>query len=435
MVAGVCKRLEWVARNVFSSKWKELHFTINDMADTASAIDYLRKFGAEVRTLRLMTTQKLQPAAYNILLIVMVQYCGGSLSRLELHGFALDGRESAIEEVRPLLARVQHLILNGCDTSVKWLVSCPELVELDLNDTNVTFKGAQNQACPKLKVLKIKGAHNWVKKGLHLFLEQNRQLKTFESLPIPHRTRDLATYERILDFVPASIECLATIPLGFTKSIRFTTLKTVRIFGARKMDIELMNRCMNTDKIEYLCIDLNHPGMNGGIGDEISKLRNLKTLSLRCDVYLRNNLVNMITKLTELAEFVLSTEDYYFDELDVLRLIQHGPNLQRLILSFRNYAHYHNHHFKMNAETYRKMLNIIAERSNGMSLHIVIIIYQRYNPHVNLNFPMQKYLKITCLTFESVAKLSNVDYVAFLLGRIHMTEDVLKMLSDQGLCK
>lgn len=451
-LAGVCKRFRDLARIVFSSKWKKLSFTVENMSDTITAIDYIRKFGPKIHSLRLKTTDDLPAVAYNILFNILVNYCGESLTHLELHGFAF--KNSAIQEARPLIAHVKQLILHRCEITVKWFTMCPELIELTLKGTHVTYNGQKNQLCPKLKVLKIRGALTWVEHGLALFLQQNNQIKTFEVLCHPNINSNFDRYVRILDSVPSSIECLGITPLAMNKLKHFRSLKRLRIVDVNDVHNHISFQQMeSTATLEHLEIELKYFDLNMLNANEISMLHNLKTIKLHIRYGCSNALlIQMVKNLKNLTELMLSTYPNMLNVKDLFDVIQHGENLERFGLSFMTRMTYNytnetddsddeaddavendenNLHFKI----YRKMVNIVSHRSNGKPLHIIFFGPQNEMVEFNKTFPMKSILKISYVSTQLIMQIMNI--VDLFNGRslqyIKMTDTVLRELRVRGL--
>lgn len=357
-VAGACNRLQELARDIYVSKWKTSACKLSTVQEVE---DYLRHFGS----------------------------VGGCL---EIHNVKLT-------DARSLNIPVRMLTLHSCAVSIGWLVQCRELVELELIDAHITYRGLRNQKCPNLKRLKIRGSKSWAVKGLKIFLEQNKQLKSLQVIPMRHEDYS-SVFDPIQDFLPESIESLAIVPSPITQLKRFHALKQLQISCAESnYDMSVVNRLGSDATLTHLDI---YGGMNWMLpritresANAISQLTKVKTLKLR-KLFMNNmDLVRMVEQLKELTHLHLDAWRCIASQHDLLDVIREGCNLQQILLLISYEAD-----LELNAETYRKMLE---QRTSKERLHIIIISRnENLNCKMDLNFSMQPSLKITFYTYKNV---------------------------------
>lgn len=165
----------------------------------------------------------------------------------------------------------------------------------------------------------------------------------------------------------------------------------------------------------------------------ISRLKYIKKLQLHiprgCESVC---LLHIAENLTDLKELTLSTFANVLNANDLLELIQHSLNLQFLGLSF-DYNGNGAKRLEINAEVYRKLLNVVSRRTNGKALQIIIFSCQEQKNKIEVAFPMHLSLKITCLSVETVGALLNIQRKFYQVGGVRMTDSVLKQLRDRRL--
>lgn len=431
-VAGACKRFNDLAKMVFKTKWKDLRLTISHVQDLHEC---LRRFGSEIQSICIMPSIELPKSHYNSVLSALVQHCSGTLSSLEMHNFTFEMNYLIMCESRPLFVGLKKLILHKSTISVKWFILCRELVELQLFETHVTFNGAQYQVCPKLEILKIYGSKSWVDYGLHLFLDQNNQLKTLEVLPLLTSTnRSYASYGDILYCVPRSIENLTIVPTETTRLDHFVSLKTLRIAGnyVNNHASLLINKLQNAT-IEHLEIDLNHFGIDQQNAETIANLKNLSTLKMHVSGgCVSGNLLHMVENLNGLTDLVLSSHTNMLTAFHICVMLEHSSNLQRLCLSFA-YNGDDGNKLQINEHIYHSMLNAVLRRTNGKSLCIVIVGCKKEITQIDVSFRMHSALKLVSLPVKTVASM-NCKKGFYLQKHIKMTDDVFNELRARGLC-
>lgn len=431
-VASVCDRFKQLAVMVFSSKWKDAAMIVSSVEDVKV---FLRHFGSIAESIRLeATTEFTENGNCNSILKLLVEYCDSILTRLEMHNFEFVTKNGFIWFSRSLFAGLRKLVLKNCKISVKWLARCFELVELELIDTHVTYNIAPYVRCPKLESLKIKGSCGWVKKGLEQFLSQNTQLKYLKVIPLPYTRADTTCYGNILNYVPTAIESLTIAPVGTLNFSRFTSLKTLRIVAVAYFSGAgtFIERIVTGPALANLQIEIRHDLLDGRSANAISLLRNIRKLQLHiprgCD---SASLLHIAEKLTNLNELILSSFMNVLNADDLLEVIRHGPNLQLLGLSFDHNCNARK--FEINAETYRKMLNMVSRRPTEKPLQIIIFSCENQKNKIEITFPMFSLLKITCLSVESVGALLNIKRTFYQEGGVRMTDAVLKSLRERGL--
>lgn len=432
-VASVCQRLQLLAQRVFSSKWKGTAAIVSSVED---AYDYLFNFGPIAEWICLVATAELPKSDHYHVLNLLMRHCSDALTRLDLYNISFEKNDRIIAESNFVFPGVKKLILNKCTISVKWFMKSCDLVELDLIKTHVTYNGVRHQSCPSLKTLKIRGSNTWVQKGLHLFLQDNRQLKTFVVVPFSstYYGQNHTPYGRILDYVPETIECLTIAPIGTADFTRFESLKTLEIICDRYQDDdEFFDRLLIKETVECMQIDVyDEPNIAA-----IARLKHLKSLKLHYyNGFIGPDLFYIAESLMNLSQLVLggTIGNVTFSANDLSTLIQLSPNLQFLGLSFA-----HNfERMKINAQVYRGILNTVEQRSNGKQLHIVILCFSNPANMFDATLSTHSSLKITCLDAETVTDIIGVGELHIELRfvrdfGIRMTDEVLKELYSRGL--
>lgn len=444
-VADVCSRLKEMGRAVVGSKYKIVEMVVHSVREIN---DCLRNFGQLIHSLRLKIGDGLDKSNYKYILKSLVRQCSGTLTYLEMHYFRFEKNNKAVVASQSLLNGVQKLVLIGCSVSVKWFVKCPELVELVLIDTHVTYHGLRYQTCPKLETLRIQGSLPWVKKGLNIFLQQNSQLKTLELLPFKQRPNDLVIpYMVLLESVPMSIERLTVATYCDNQLTRLQSLKTLQI-KSTVVDSVLHHSidCLVNATLEHLEIDANWFFMAKEHTTAISLFSRMKTLKFNICWFESDHMVDMIRNLHYLSELHVCSKVNNLGDSELFNLIRHGQNLQRLILTFFvnrkvNFPdmvvhswHEHGQLLQMNAKFYQKMLNLVLRRSNGKSLDIFIVGHEHEITLIDAAFPTNAALKITCWSLATVSRILRMDASELRNGNIKITDENLKVLCNRGPC-
>lgn len=431
--AGVCDRFNELAKMVFSAKWKDATWIVDSVDE---AHDYLCNFGRITKSIRMKLTTELKKAGNcSNILDLMVKYCSHTITHLELHNFIFETNNTIIWQSRAIFVKLKKIILTKCSISIKWIVECHELIELELIDTHVTYNGPRHQSCSSLQSLKINGSSSWVQHGLHLFLQSNQQLKTLEILPLSTIKSGISWYERILHFVPPAIERLTIAPFGSANFERFVSLKAIRIvnkyFYAENTRF-FIDHLETNAMVESLEIESNGY-LSGRNANAIAKLRTLKTLKLHMPSgFYGASLLDVIEHQKHLTELTLSTFMSQLNGSDLLQLIQKCPNLQLLGLFF-DFNEDDEKKLEMNADLYRKMLNVVSHRPKGNPLQIIIFSLEKQKNHINVTFPVHSSLRVMCLAAESVADALNIERGRNSVYGIRMTDAVLNGLRDRGL--
>lgn len=439
-VADVCWRLRDLAQLVFASKCKRFKMVGYSEQEIRNC---LRNFGPFIHSLCLQPKFELINNYGNIVKS-LVQNCSGTLTTLQIHNFTFEKTHAAVMMSQSLFSGVLKLVLIGCSISVKWFVMCPELVELVLINTHVTYHGLRHQLCHKLETLRIQGSLSWVKNGLHLFLQQNSQLKTLEILPFNQESSVIVLpYHSPLTTAPSSIENLTVRSWIGDELARFQSLKTLRIVS-QYIAFCPFSRLTNAT-LEHLEIDAPYFFLSTGDIGVIPYLRRIKTLNLYIYWFENDRIVNMITNLDQLSELRVCTMLNNLSGSDLLSTVQHGENLERLILSFFinreveipfvNSLSAKGRVLQVNEKSYQKLLNAVLHRSNGKPLLIIILCGEGEMKEIDTNFTMNPSLKIVCLSIEKVERILHVD--ANELGNnilCKITDDDLKVLRSRGLC-
>lgn len=175
--------------------------------------------------------------------------------------------------------------------------------------------------------------------------------------------------------------------------------------------------------------------MNQELADAISKFKRLHTLkihlndSYRAHFYPDGVHEHIVRSLENLKVFALQT-DYanHIDANKLLEIIQHAPNLQQLVLAFRQ-VFLSDNVVRLDAETYSKMLNVILRRSGRKPLHVIFVSHRRFlKESVQHNFPMEPMLKISAVPLETIVPNDVLVHLYELWPQIDVIEKALKMV-------
>lgn len=439
-LASTCKRFKGLAQQTFKSKWKNPSLII-DRHSLEYANDFLRTFGPVAKSLRLTLNDGANTShSCGSILSALVQYCGGIITRLELHNFMFGNSDQSITKSRPLLVRLKKVILHNCTVSVKWFIQCRNLTELDLVNNNIIHNSVPHQKCRSLTKLRVVGSPSWVENGLPNFLRRNHQLKSLEVLPNIRGSYNVRPFERIWTFIPTAIERLTIAPLAESgRSInlrRFVSLKELRIAGDFIVSLyaEYFDQFLTNTAVDYLNIELCilNTVFDGRHIAAITKMTNLSTLRLslrECGVAMLLRLVDELEKLTIL---VSCTCHVPMEANDLLRLVETGSSLEILGISYA--CNGGDKSLEINAEVYGELMKVVSRRSNGKPLHIIIFRPQAHatESNVNASFAMQPSLKISCLSTEMIGEIMNID-TSRCDSRVTMTDEILAELNDRHL--
>lgn len=435
-LASVCNHLQELAIVTFSAKWRDHTFIIDSGDEMFEA--YLRNFGSIATAIRLEIAPEFESSVNSsIILSSLMKYRSNALTHLELANFRFETRTEFIAQSRTLFIGVKKMILTKCTISVKWIVLCQQLVELELIDSHVTYNGAPLQMVDSLRSLKINGSTKWVQNGLHLFLQSNPQLQCLEVIPLPN-ARKTYWYGQILDFVPENIKQLSIEAIGSGYFERFVSLKDLRIssksyYYDNDDTCAFFNRLTTNATLENLEIMCH--SFYGDFARSIAKIRTLKSLKFNLwGKYVMGELTNanvfhMASHLNRMRELTLSSFHNLLDADDLLHLIKICPNLQLLGLSFHNIGK-----LKMCADFYQKMLNVVSHRSQKNQLQIVTFecCCAEQNDRIDATCPVHPTLQVVHIFGDAVVPFLDPNDPNF-NHLVRVTDVVLKKLRDCGL--
>lgn len=360
--------------NTTTAKQRTVEFVVESASDLQY---YIRNLGSSIQSLSLKADESLIPETHSRILKVLVHYCGSTLVNLKMHGFAFSPNDRTIQMSRSLFPRLRKMVLDDCYISAKWFTKCHELVEVELNETEVVFDGVENLACPKLLKINI----GYQREGLLDFFQQNPQLKS------------------VRIFSP-----------GLPGLTNLNALEELRLIAIRSR-FDLVPVCTsNIDTLEHLefveAIDLE---LSRRDVDAISRLRKLKTLIINVKICESINFMHMIRDLNKLEDLRVGVQRNPIHARNLLTIIRHKHNLQFLYLSFRYNRNGSNHknRLQINSETYRKMLDGVLLRENDKPLQIVIVGPRNEITRIDTTFPANPSLRIKCMSFDAVARIFN----------------------------
>lgn len=435
---STCTRVKELAQRTFTSKWKN-HPLIVDRHSLEYANNFLRTFGPVAKSLRLTLNDESNTAhSSGSILSALVRYCSGTVIRLELYNFMFDENDKSVMKSRPLLVRLKKVILRNCTLSDKWFIQCRNLIELELVDNNIIHNSVSHQKCVSLKTLRVEGSPSWVENGLPKFLQENQQLKSLEVVPNLRVSRNWQPFEKIWAFIPTTIEQLTIAPLSeFRRSPnleRFISLKKLHIAGNSIVaHCSYFEKYLTNMAVDYLDVELSiyTSAFGGPQIAAITKMTNLNTLRLSVRDFDAGMLLHSIEDLKNLTILISCTRHAPMEANDLLRLVESGPNLEILGIS---YGCNGGKNLKINAEVYGDLLKVVSSRPNGKPLHIIIFRPQAHatESNVNASFAMQPSLKISCLLIEIIGEIMNID-TSRCNSRIPMTDEVFTELIDRNL--
>lgn len=430
IVVKTCKRLKEIVLGIVSSQKNTSTLVVQSATHLERCI---RDIGPSICSLFLKGSSHLAPLAHNKVLGVLIQ-CH-SLTNLEMNGFSFGLILNDLPRV--LFPRLQKLVLDDCSIPVEWLTKCPELVEVEMSETDIIFGDTEELACPNMSTLKIYADDSIDRRGLQTFLEQNSQIRTLH-IDDGNDGQDNNGVVPILNFAPPSVESLVISYPVSSDLGRFHELKELRLIRIHSpFDLApVLNR--NATSLEVfeldernLSLELNRQNVGA-----ISRMKKLKKLTVYVETCDRRNFQRMINDLNELEGLRIGCHENPFDERDVLHLIQDKPNLQSLVLSFRYNGEgviFPENRFAMNVEIYQKMLDFILLRKSGKSLHIVIIGPEDEISEVDASYDIHPSLQITRYSIEFITSVLNID----LRGNddddyyITLTDEDMKLLRSQ----
>lgn len=414
IAAKTCGRLKELVQDIVSSQKNTVEVVVQSAAHLERCI---KDIGPSICSLSLKASSAF---AHNRVLIFLMKYCRDALTNLKLNGFVFESNDKAIGKSRVLFSRLQKLVLDGCSIPAEWFTRCPDLVEVELIETEIMFNWHTGLACPKLSTLKICAAFTIDHKGLQKFLQRNVQIKTlhiddyndayYDELDDEYfDVEDIDT----LNSAPPSIESLAISYPESSQLERFHELKELRLIRIRSpFDlVPVLDR--NATSLEYFEFDERDWSLklNWQNVDAISRLRKLKKLTIYVQKCERHHFQQMLKDLNELEDLRIGSHENPFDFGDVLRIIRNNSNLQHLNLSFRRNGCRSSsiNRLRINAAMYRKMLELILLRTNGKPLHMVIIGPEKEISEIDTKFAVHSSLQITRFPIEFVVSVLDID--------------------------
>lgn len=216
------------------------------------------------------------------------------------------------------------------------------------------------------------------------------------------------------------------------KSARLVSTRKKHRCSCRDPGLECMTfLSLYTQNLEYLEIDFYAHVLSKTILLSIANFPNLKTIK----VYSLYNAavkysIDILKQLTLVTELVWGYPAI-FDVNDLHKMIEHGVELQQLIVVCHSGVYAVDHNF-LDEKLYRKMVDLISKRPNKKPLHVIIMGCLGHLSRFQMKFPAHELLKITCLEKKTVAAILNIDIV----GSVHdikMTTKVMKKLRDRAL--
>lgn len=364
---------------------------------------FLRIFGASVKSIWLFRYLYIvednfnspQHKYKNMILDLVSRYCSGTLTELQIYHCDLTGETEVI--MRPLLARLQSLTINGCDYSKLFgqMLSLwsPELRELHLSyrpDCRISHEmeldGILRQSFPKLTMISFRSISGEKSYDIEEFLRINPQLTHFGMVDCSSMHGSII--QSIATHVPhiETIEIDRIFGLGNTHLKycgRLNGLTTLKLcfyerFNEVRIDQQFMTSILY--EIHVAKIALQHLHVLGistqkferteQLVDAISKLKTLKTLWLmRVYTLKMSNIFRICEQLKELLDLKLLFNEIVISADDLLQMIKHAQKLRSL--QYSEYDHFfENHRLSVRAKREREEIrnNSREYRRNRMAI-------------------------------------------------------------------
>lgn len=325
---------------------------------------FLRIFGASVKSIKLFKYPKIEEDTFNspedkykkIILDLVSRYCSGTLTELEIYHCDLTGEIEVI--IRPLLARLQKLLINGCEYSKLFgkMLSpwTPELRALHLSykpahriSHEMQLDDILRQSFPKLTRISFDSINGEKSYDIEEFLRMNPQLKHIGMVDCSSIHRSII--QSIATHVP-HIETLEIDRIfGWSDTHlrycgRLNGLSTLKLCADDQFNTVLIDQTFMTSilyEIHVAKIALQHLYVSR-IGnqqferteqlvDAISKLRILKTLWLiRVNALKMSDIFRICEQLKELLVLKLLSNKIFISADDLLQMIKNARTLRSL---------------------------------------------------------------------------------------------------------
>lgn len=190
------------------------------------------------------------------------------------------------------------------------------------------------------------------------------------------------------------------------KLIRFVSKERNHRCHCRDTGLECITYLsLTTPNLEHLEVDMLSHVLTDTFFQTMTKFPNLKTLKVysvyNCSLAFS---FGIIKKLTEL----IWGYPAIFSVSDLLTLITTGTRLERLIVICHSGIYAVDDQY-INADIYRKMLDVISNRAHKKPLHVIIMGCESFMRRFHVAFPTHDSLKITCVKKKTVASCLNVE--------------------------
>lgn len=398
-VADVCSGLRRSARAYFElSKYRNLTFpllienerrrqiTVDLLIFEATKV--LRNFGAFITGFDSMDWWYRPPGLNNQsyktyrreFVELLAMNCGKNLIDLKFYDFDLTNELT----VRPLFEYAQKLELHSCKCSYQIVKNlswwCPQLRELKFRFMDLT-SNRLNQRFQKLTKISLEMC-TLSTNDIREFLKRNTQLKEFEIFR--GDIADARIFQYIGETETNNIEALTVAfdrqlePTPHTSNAKYMTrltkLKSMSLIDMNDNNhgqIFLAIRDIVAAKIplETLFVQLRQTSGLSQLVDEISKLKNLKTLDLRFSEGGRIQHISQICEqLGELSKLVYYNNIMSSAE-EIVELVQVANQLQSLTICSGQYIC---KKVCIDVNGYNKMAKAVATRANKLHLKIFL---------------------------------------------------------------
>lgn len=296
------------------------------------ATELLKRFGRTILEINISYYDFINMHDPNEWLLLISQYCAGTLRELELHG--VDISSAAASAMAPsLLGGLLTLKLHGCDLSrcADFLFFCSNLTELILVNTKLISSSELGYSFRRLSDITLYGCrlddvhlHGLIKANMHFLKSLSiRKCGVTSSL-----FRSIATARKLesLEFHcdgdmddkdMENSEYLAKLP-------KLTTLKLECDFSVNP----LLGKCLEYNR-EFLILHLKLPSFNEPLVRKLSQMNSLTVLHLDIPDIDAQTIKALLMALTGLRRFFI-WPDGSVNGFNVEWIVRRGGSLQTL---------------------------------------------------------------------------------------------------------
>lgn len=385
-VAETCVRLRKCAGHVFSKSLMNEVWSSLDWNTLQQARRYLVIFGPCMSTLETNGIRD-DMKAFNRRLDLLLRYCDGTLEKMVM--FCHEVNKAIAFKLQALFANLKKITLDSCTflksaESVNLFVKCKRLEKLKINEVDGHFNSNLFQmTIPTLKALKIR--RHTIEKTfspdlLCSFIARHPHLKKF------HLRKFVIDCNVLCDEIAKNVTELENLCIqcqSFGLSTKFFStklyaerlvtlehLKKLVLYCEQKSITPFLIESKSTSTLETLQL------YNSIVDDDfyygLSKCQNIRKLTLinmkfesdiqglavlskLTDLTIKGNVAIFNPRSNDTAKAAITSEY-------LIELVKKMPKLQKISLRSTNYI--------LDDDTYKKLVQIVAEQSNRPPLEI-----------------------------------------------------------------